>query len=80
MTALPKIDIFGRGSAFSVFVDGTALPRRFWSYDDAAVAAQRFEERLRQGVKADRPCICCGQTFRSEHRFNRLCPLCCALA
>ncbi len=79
VTALPSIDIRGKGDCYSLVVNGQRLPRRFWSYDNAAVAAQRLEERAINGLQQDRPCICCGENFLSGHRFHRLCGHCSSL-
>lgn len=35
----------------------------------------RHSEKLRR-QKTDRACMCCGLTFRSAHKFNRLCDHC----
>lgn len=76
MTDRPSIEIRGKGEAYFILQDGQPLPRRFWSYDNAAVAAQRLEERLLDRGASVRPCICCDRLFNSMHRFNRLCLAC----
>ena len=76
MNAPASIEIRGKNAAFHILQDGQALPRRFWSYDNAVVAAQRLEEKLMGRGATIRPCICCLQAFQSKHRFNRLCPSC----
>lgn len=41
-----------------------------WDEDDVAMP------RAAGDVAADRACIACGETFRSEGWHNRLCPKC----
>ncbi|WP_112312524.1 hypothetical protein [Pseudogemmobacter bohemicus] len=71
-----RIEIRGKNVDFYILQNDQILPRRFWSYDSAAVAAQRLEEKQLHRGAMIRPCICCLQIFSSSHRFNRLCTRC----
>lgn len=37
---------------------------------------RRKEETEDEPSYTMRPCICCGQPFKSQGKFNRLCPVC----
>ncbi len=76
MNVRQKIEIRGKGTSYSLIVDGRRLPRRLTSYDNAALAALRIEERHLREQVAIRPCICCLQPFRSSHRHHRTGPDC----
>ena len=54
--------------------------RRYGCPTSRALAQERVEVLQRRDERArnarDRPCLCCGRTFRSEGIHNRLCTPC----
>ena len=42
----------------------------------ASYYARLEAERLRYGLPIERDCLCCGKSFLSAHKLNRLCPYC----
>ena len=50
------------------------------TYDTQGKASARLRQLLHSAAlrqrATDRPCMCCGVTFRSSHKFNRLCDVC----
>jgi hypothetical protein len=67
------IEIRGSGSSWALFQKGKPLPKRASSKDNAELMAHSIELRSREKL---RPCLRCGQEFKSSWQGHRLCYEC----
>ncbi|HBD90230.1 MAG: hypothetical protein A2092_15780 [Rhodobacteraceae bacterium GWE1_64_9] len=70
--AVPLVEIRGSGDSYAIFHKGRQVGKAN-GFDNACVRARVWESRLQ---RQHRNCMCCGELFEAQGRFNRLCIPC----
>ena len=67
-------DIRGSGDNWAILQNGRPLPQRYGNLDKAHLGLRALRRRLETTLAV--PCLCCGASFKSTGKANRLCQTC----
>lgn len=76
MTPARQLDVRGSGAAWAVILDGRAVATGYTTRDAALTRRDNLARRMARAAQPARPCLCCGEPIRPEHKHHRLCQLC----